>query len=238
MLSPTVTSYGTLENLNFFVAIGNWQFIHYEPDLAYNRSRNEYLVAWVQEEKAISQTDIFARRVTANGVILDATAITIGYHTTPETGPVVAALPTSANYGMYAVAWELHYSATDSDIYARGVTGLGAVNPVVLVTASGDHEQYPAIAGNEARDQFLVSWTAINMNTFINKGIWARPLELNGALTGTSTLAAGLYDANHSALAAGGAGDYLITYQDLNWVTQDIWGRLWGNRNYLPAILK
>jgi hypothetical protein len=235
-----VTSYGTLENLNFFVAIGNWQFIHYEPDLAYNRSRNEYLVAWVQEEKAISQTDIFARRVTASGVVLDTTAITIGYHTAPETGPVVAAIPTVPNYGMYAVAWELHYTDTDSDIYARGVTGLGATNPVVLVTASGDNEQYPAIVGNEARDQFLVSWTGPYPDPYINTGIWTRPLLLNGALTSQPSLVAGLF-ADHSALAAGAAGVNLLTYQDPNLfipVTLDIWGYLWIYRSYMPMVIK
>jgi hypothetical protein len=235
-----VTSYGALENANFLIAAGNSSFIHYEPDLAYNRSRNEYLVAWVQEEKAIGQTDIFARRVTADGVILDGTAITIGYHTTPETGPVVAAIPTVPNFGMYAVAWEMHYSATDSDIYARGVTGLGVVNPVVLVTATGDNERYPAIVGNEARGEFLVSWTGPYPAPFINTGIWARPLLLNGALTSQRTLAAGSF-ADYSALATGSTGDYLMVYQDPNLfvpVTLDIWGRLWGNRNYLPAIMK
>ncbi len=235
-----VTSYGTLENENFFVAIGNVDFIHYEPDLAYNRSRNEYLVAWVQEEKDISQTDIFARRVTANGVILDGTAITIGYHTTPETGPVVAAIPTVPNYGMYAVAWELHYSEIDSDIYARGVTGLGVANSVVQVTASGDHEQYPAIVGNEARDQFLVSWTGPYPAPYINTGIWTRPLLLDGSLTSQRTLVAGLY-ADHSALAASNTGINLLTYQDPNLfvpVTLDIWGYLWIYRSYMPIVTK
>ena len=219
---------------------GQLAFIHYEPDLAYNRSRNEYLVAWVQDEKAIGQTDIFARRVTANGVILDGTAIIIGYHTPPETGPVVGAIPTVPNFGMYAVAWEMHYTATDSDIYARGVTGLGVVNPVVLVTATGDNERYPAIVGNEARSEFLVSWTGPYPAPFINTGIWARPLLLNGALTSQRTLAAGSF-ADYSALATGSTGDYLMVYQDPNLfvpVTLDIWGRLWGNRNYLPAIMK
>ncbi len=213
---------GHPENVNFLIAAGTWQFIHYEPDLAYNRSRNEYLVAWVQEEKEISQTDIFARRVTANGVILDATAITIGYHTTYETGPVVAAIPTAPNFGMYAVAWELHYSATNSDIYARGVTGLGVTNPVVQVTASGDNEQYPAIVGNETRDEFLVSWTAPYPDPFVNTGIWARPLLLSGALTSQKTLTAGLF-ADQSALAAGGMGDYLLTYQDPTYSSRSPW---------------
>jgi len=235
-----VTSYGTLENENFLVAPGTTSFIHYEPDLAYNRSRNEYLVAWVQEEKAISQTDIFARRVTANGVILDGTAITIGYHTTPETGPAVAAIPTVPNFGMYAVAWELHYSESDSDIYARGVTGLGVTNSVVQVTASGDDEQYPAIVGNETTDQFLVSWTGPYPDPFINIGIWTRPLLLDGTPTSQRTLVAGIF-ADHSALAASGTGVNLLTYQDPNLfipVTLDIWGYLWIYHSYMPIITK
>ncbi len=141
---------------------------------------------------------------------------------------------------MYAVAWEMHYSATDSDIYARGVTGLGATNPVVLVTATGDNERYPAIVGNEARGEFLVSWTGPHPSPFINVGIWVRPLELNGSLAVEKELAAGLF-ADRSSLAAGGTGDYLLAFQDPNLfvpVTLDIWGRLLGNRNYLPVIMK
>ena len=112
--------------------------------------------------------------------------------------------------------------------------------PVVLVTASGDNEQYPAIVGNEARDRFLVSWTGPYPAPFVNTGIWARPLLLDGALTSQQTLAAGLF-ADHSALAAGGTGDYLLAYQDPNLfvpVTLDIWGHLWGNRNYMPLVIK
>lgn len=194
----------------------------------------------MQEVKADGQTDIFARRVTANGVILDGTAITIGYHTAFETGPAVGAIPTTPNFGMYAVAWELHYSATDTDIYVRGVNGSGATNPVGVVVNTGDDETHPAIAGNEACDHFLVTWSAPYPDPFANAGIYARPLLLNGDVTDQKELISGLF-ADYSAVTAGAMGDFLVVHQDPNLfypATYDIWGRLWGYRSLLPLLYK
>jgi hypothetical protein len=220
--------------------MGSWQTDYYEPDLAYNRSRNEYLVAWSQEEKAVAQFDIFARRVTANGVILDPTAITIGYHTVKETSPAVAAIPTSPNFGLYAVAWELHYSASDHDIYSRVVTGLGVANPVVIVTSKGDNETHPAIAGNEASDSFLVNWSGAYPSPFVNIAIYGRPLKWNGDLIGQEGILGGLFG-DYPAVTNGPLGDFLVVYQDPNLlvpVSLDIWGRFWGYRQYMPAIYR
>ena len=235
-----VTGAGALEGSNFLVAVGNNAFVHYEPDLAYNRSRNEYLVAWSTEEKQYTQYDIFARRVTANGVILDATAITIGYHTVKETYPAVAAIPTSPAFGMYAVAWEVHYSGTDHDIYARTVSGLGVVNPIGGYADTGDNETHPAISGSEANDTFLITWTAPHPDPIINVGIHGRLFSLNGEVIGVPALIGGLFG-DYSAIATGLAGDFLVVYQDPNLlvpVTYDIWGRFWGNRVMFPHIRK
>lgn len=234
-----VSGTGTLEGSNFLLAQGNFSFSYSEPDLAYNRSRNEYLVAWVQNELAVNQTDIFGKRVTRDGIILDNPALVIGYHTTPETAPTVAAIPTVPDYGGYMVAWEVHYTASDYDIYSRTITGPGSLNPVIIVVNTGSNEMMPAAAGQENNDQYLITYSRYFTPPFTNTDLFGKVTSFSGTLVSSEKKIVG-FSGTHSAAVSGPGGDYLVVFENTQSDgTMNIVGRLWGSRKYtyLPLIL-
>lgn len=238
--AQVVTGAGALEGSNFLLAQGTYTFSYDEPELAYNRSRNEYLVAWVRDEVSISQTDIFGTRVTRDGIILDNPALVIGYHTPPETAPVVAAIPTTPDNGGYMVAWELHYTASDYDIYARTISGSGGLNSVVIVVNTESNEMMPAIASQESSDQYLIAFTRFFTPPFTNTDLFGRIASINGAfVAGEKKIVA--FSGKYSAAIGGPGSDYLVVCENSQSDgTLDIVGRLWGGRvyTYLPAVLK
>jgi hypothetical protein len=70
--------------------------------------------------------------------------------------------------------------------------------------------------------------------------VQARALALDGTPLHDTTLVGGgqVFD---SAVAAGGAGDYLVAFDDnetFGSFTRGIYGRLWGNRTYLPLLVR
>ena len=70
--------------------------------------------------------------------------------------------------------------------------------------------------------------------------VQARTLALDGMLLHDTTLVGGgqVYD---SAVAAGPTGDYLVTFDDnevFGTSSRGIYGRLWGNRVFLPLVVR
>lgn len=238
--AQVVSGTGALEGNNFLLAQGNYEYSFDEPELAYNRSRNEYLVAWVRDQVAINQKDIFGTRVTRDGVILDNPALVIGYHTPPETAPVVAAIPTIPDYGGYMVAWELHYTASDYDVYARTISGSGGLNPVVIVVNSGSNEMMPAIAGQESIDQYLITFSRYFAPPYTNTDLFGKIASINGDLVSSEKKIVA-FSGTRSAAIGGPGSDYLVVCENSQSDgTLDIVGRLWGVRvfTYMPTILR
>ena len=239
--AQVVSGTGAMEGLNFYICVGSTSISCHEPELAYNRSRNEYLVAWSQEDlTVVNQTDIFATRVTRDGILLDTPPLVIGYHTVPETVPVVAAIPTVPDQGGYMVAWEAHYTASDHDIYSRTVTGTGTLNSVGMITDSASNEVAPAIAGQENRDQYLVTFTRYATLPFTNSEIFGRAANTSGSLTGDEKKIVPLHG-KFPAVIGGQGSDYLVVCENTQLDgTIDIVGRLWGDRSflYLPILKK
>ncbi len=239
-----LTGGGAFSGGNFFIKQGTINNSHSQPDVAYNRSRNEYLVVWTWHDAVSPNDDILGRIVTRDGVLLG-NELYVGYHTPPEVAPAVAGMPTTTNNGSYLVAWQLAYTATDHDIYARTIPGRIGVDPalpvgnVVLVAATGQNETVPAAAANEPTDRYLVTWTEDYAPPFtVNTGIKGRELTLAGTLDGAAKWAGGAFS-GHSAVAAGPTGDFLVPYDEAGlFGGVDIWGRLWGRRVYVPLVLK
>jgi hypothetical protein len=226
-------SLGGLDGSNFLVAQGTWSEDHDQPDLAYNRARNEFLVAWRRQDNT-GAYDIYGRRVKmAGGVGPMGSAFPIASQSKDEWNPAVAAIPEPPGVGQYLVAWELRYNPTDRDIYARQVAGdetPGSLSYIAITTAN---ETGPAVAGNERAQQYLAVWTYDDPGLFGN-GIFGRSVSTSNLLGGTAIVGGTFGD--HAAVASGWLGDFLVAFDDF--ANPDIYGRVWGNRGYLPLVLR
>jgi len=104
------------------------------------------------------------------------------------------------------------------------------------VTTEG--ESSPAVAGSESNQQYLVLWTCPLPWSPTNIGIFGLPVATSGAFLGGADWLAGAF-AYRPAVAAGPVGDFLMAFEDtINGGYSDIWGKLWGNRLYLPLVLR
>ncbi|HSD82647.1 MAG TPA: hypothetical protein VLG46_02255, partial [Anaerolineae bacterium] len=210
------------------------------PDVAYNRSRNEFLVVW--EQTVLGDQDIYGRRVKmtgGTGPLGDAFYIA-NYAPDDEVTPSVAAIPTVPDEGQYLVAWERN-SGTDGNIQARTVAGDGTLGTLRTVASTAWDESSPAVAGSESNNQFLVVWTWIPAPTPPGMmQVQGRTLALDGTLMDQTTTVGGgqVYEA---AIAAGSVGDILIAFDDnevIGTSHRGIYGWLWGSRVYLPFVLR
>jgi hypothetical protein len=162
-----------------------------------------------------------------------------------QRAPAVAAMPTSQGQGGYLVVWEDHLKPGDADIHGRRVGGQGNPldAPYLAFAGSARDETSPAVAGNESNHQFLITWTRRVTDPQTPWVTWdlihARSMGWGGSFRCGATHAGGSYDSDHSALVAGPTGDFLIVFDDpALTMSIDIYGRLWGNRVYLPGVLR
>ena len=209
----------------------------YQPDVVYNRSRNEYLVVWQQNDSG--NYNIYARRAQGNGTPMHPESITIATDAKDELEPAVAAIPTQLNQGQYLVVWEHRHSSTDGDIHARMVTGEGNPGSGIIISELTVDQTNPAVAGNESAGQYLVVWTQPSSGMLVYTGITGRAVSSGGALLGEETYFGG-WSAEYAAVASGWSGDFLVALDDqlLLASSRDIYGQLWGNRVYLPLVLR
>lgn len=236
--AQVLSAWAALEGSNFQIATGSTNHSYEDPDLAYNRSRNEYLVAWTWHDKVGPNYDIKARRVTQDGILLDSELL-IGYHTPDEWHPAVHALPTVPNAGKYLVVWELRYTASDGDIYSREVSGPGVMGAVKIISSLNEDQTDPAVAGSEERGEYMTAWVQDAGSIFDDiKGRIFSGGEPTGPLF---SLLGGWTYPKLPAVASGPDGDFLVAFQDAPWTgIFGIYGRLWGDRRYtyLPLTLR
>jgi hypothetical protein len=209
----------------------------YYPALAYNRNRNEYLIAW---HEAVGGTDsnIYARRITGNGTLLFPESIDIATTANSEIFPAVAAIRTSPGQGKYLVTWQLLTSTTNGDIWAQRVNGDGSMDgPPIGISSAPEWEEVPSVAGNSNSREYLIAWAHFDSSS--NSYIHGRFFPLLDVIPGMGERLGG-YKAENVSVAAGPGGDFLVVYQDKapGASLEDIWGRLWGNRLYLPQVLR
>lgn len=212
-----------------------------QPEVAYNRSRNEFLVAWQQQTGGGGDFDVYARRVKmTGGAGVSGSAFVIANSADDEIAPSVAAIPTVTDQGQYLVTWG-HESGFTRDIQGRPVAGVGTPGVTVTLADTPWSEHSPAVAGCESNQQFLVVWVWIPVVT--PPGIMqvqARTLALDGTPLHDTTYVGG-GQVFQAAVAAGPTGDFLVAFDD-NEVTgtanRGIYGRVWGNRVYLPLVLR
>ncbi|HBY08449.1 MAG TPA: hypothetical protein DEH22_11915 [Chloroflexi bacterium] len=226
-----VNGAGGLDGNMFAVAEGNQP--REEPDLAYNRHANRYLVVWQLDTGTL--IDIHGQQVHGGGGLFQGD-ITIAYYSKSSTSPAVAALPTAPTDDKFLVVWELDYAPSDRDIYARLVAEDGSLGKDFWVSwSSGIDESSPAIAGSEINQQYFVTWRY--PQGIVDKPIRGRAASYGGALLGNTAEFSGVA-ADLSSVAAGANGDFLVAWQDqpISATNTNLYGQLWGNRIYLPLV--
>lgn len=235
IVGQVVSSSGSLDGTSFTISQDPSGSPRREPDVAYNRHANRYLVVW--QQKAGALWDIHGQQVHGGGGLYQSD-ITIAYYTKSSTAPAVAAIPTTPTNYKFLVVWELLYAPNDRDIFGRLVAEDGTPGTDFWISwANGLDESSPAVAGTESNLQYFVVWR--HPLGVVDKPIRGRAISHGGALVGQVAEFSGV-NADYPAVAAGPVGDFLVAWQDqpVFATNTNIYGQLWGNRVYLPMILK
>ncbi|MCJ7700728.1 MAG: hypothetical protein MUO62_04020, partial [Anaerolineales bacterium] len=178
------------------------------PAVAFNPAAGEFLVVY-EHEYTLSDHDIYARRISRDGVPLGS-VIAIATSTTSESNPDVAYNP---NTGEYLVVWEHAYSETDYNIYGIRLNSLGEpVGASFPIETSSNHEIHPAVAAYQAADLgYLLA--------FMSSGTGSQPYDIKGRILGSTgipqesvlSIAGGVADQSYPAIAAGEV--FLVAWQ-------------------------
>jgi hypothetical protein len=208
-----------------------------QPDLAYNRHANGFLVVWQQWDSTYNLWDIHGRLVNGDGGTPFASFFVDNWMV-DTTAPAVAAIPSTSTSYNYLVVWE-KAGVGDRDIYARLIEENGTPAPggfYVSVDTTID-ESAPAVAGDEAGQRYLVTWR--HPLGVVDVPIHGRAVSAEGSLV-YDEAAFGGPSADSPAVAAGSTGTFLVAWQDKSVfaTNTDILGQLWGNRVYLPTVVR
>jgi hypothetical protein len=149
----------------------------------------------------------------------------------------VAAIPTVPNQGEYLVVWEFPHSPGNGDIYGGRLDG--EANPVggmLWIAPKGGHAHSPTVAGSEGAGEYMVAWNQVIEPPNTYSGARARTVNMIGEFTSEETWLWWFYS-DYPAATSGPLGDFLVTFHSLG-VDYGIYGQLWGNRAYLPIVVR
>ena len=117
-----------------------------DPDVGFDPLVGRYVIAWADGGRGA----IIAAGVTASG------AVTSPYLVSATT--VDARHPAFSTNGIdLVVAWE--QDGKGRDIAVRGIDGQAALGEPLPIASSGSDETEPALAWDEASEQFIAAWT-------------------------------------------------------------------------------
>ena len=230
---------------NFIIAQGQGSISAYDPDVAYNLARNEYLVVYTRLDTNAPDgpnKDIFGWRIaySPGGLVKLGSEIFVAYLTQQDHHPAVAALPTPApESGRYLVAYQMTWNDnSDYDIWGQIVFGDGSLmyDRYFSIQSTQAYETMPAVAASQASGNFLVTWTA-SSPPYIFKSIMARTVNPDSTKLADNPL--GGFFADYSSVDAGRGGDFLVAAEDTTlFGNRDLYGMLAGNRVFIPQINK
>lgn len=242
--AQVISNAGVKEGLNFLISgSSSIGFSDRRPDLAYNRSRNEYLAVFERLYDNATTQSIYGRLVTGDGTALGSSADVISVVAEDQLNPVVAAIPTVPHEGKFFVAWESQYSPGNNNIYGKRFThDLKSDGIILMLSNSPKSDSAPAVAADEYSDQFLVAWKQ-PWGPFSNSSISTRYISKeNDTLEGEITIGGyqtGMFSVE-PAVVSGMPGDFLVAFSDtsLGLPDSDIFGQLLGNRQYIPLTIR
>jgi hypothetical protein len=126
---------------------------NFEPVVAYNSRRGEYLVVWSNTRAAGATKDIYARRIDKFGNLLSNFTIThnANFH---NYDPAVAYNP---DQDEYLVVWTYDSVITDSDVWARRINWNGSqLFPEFSLGRKDNKQIRPAVAYSPNANEYLV----------------------------------------------------------------------------------
>jgi len=188
------------------------------PDVTYNRARNEYLVVYD------NAADIFGIRLTGNLSSGLGGEFGIAGWPSAEIPPAVAACGSA---DQYLVAWQSDQEKGNDAIYARFIAGGGKVGNVYLIDDTTSPEREADVACNLSGTQYLLVWQTRYTN--LKYGVWARLVETDETRGPSFAIVQPGQAANRTnPISAGGHTNFLVTWEHHRDGTsfQDIHGRL------------
>jgi hypothetical protein len=239
VLGQVFNSNGSISGTNFVIA---------EPpgrlrcaNVAFNRSRNEYLVVWSQVPITSNSHDVHARRVQGNGTPMYPESLALTALPNHQWTAAVAAMPTEPDEGQYLVGFQDYEPNVKWNLWALRLAGEGQVlGGHFPAFESPEQDSDMAIAADEHTHHYLL----VSERRFA--GIWGQPsvilgreVSLEGHLVGDEAWIAE-EQATTPDVAAGPAGEFLVVFANKPGTsTFDIYGHLWGpHRVFMPMILR
>ncbi|MGB9595919.1 MAG: invasin domain 3-containing protein, partial [Candidatus Poribacteria bacterium] len=148
------------------IPISNISDDNYEqlPSVAYNKAKNEYLIAWTQG-KIPSSMDIYGRLVKNNG-IMEGDVITLCSAYGKQSNPDIAYNDVDMEY---LIVWEDTRGA-NPDIYGQKLSQTGQLlYSNFAISTAPEKQDYPKIIFNSIENNYLVVWND-NRNQIVNAG--------------------------------------------------------------------
>ncbi len=208
------------------------------PAVAWNQTANQYLVVWEDGRNDSTGWDIYGRRVGASGARIGGDVRISGVNATANEYYPAVAWNQTAN--QYLVVWQddRNLSSRHWDIYGRrvgaGGAGIGEDFLISGVNATSN-EYYPAVAWNQAANEYLVVWQ--DERNYLTRGsdIYGRRVSAGGAAIGGDFRISGDNATSLEGVPAvawnQAASEYLVVWTDgRNYSTRasDVYGRRVG----------
>ena len=208
------------------------------PDVACTPTLEGCLVVWQQwYDASYPDHDIKGQRIhMSGGAHLEDSTFGIHLTTNDEVAPAIAAITRITGIGQYLVVCAYKWSGTWTTV-GQFLTDAGALDLWLPIGTSNGG--FPAVAGNETAQEYLVAWTIeissgpdLRMRTVSSVGDLGTTSQASPPRSGSSPLA--------PAIANGYLGDYLVTCHDYyqSGYPVDILGFLWGRRVFLPLLVQ
>jgi hypothetical protein len=189
-----------------------------QPDVAYDPVNDQYLVVWIYDVHGNgSDWDVHGRLIPWNGDDPNPNEFAICNWTSSQWKPRVA-------YGRaqeeFLVVWMNAPAAVKTYISARRVTAVDGNFPAggFTISSGSENRDYPDVAYNLARNEYLVVWDLDYDGTGADHDIYAVRLEGNGNELGGGEFGIAAWPSNEErpAVAACDAADqYLVGWQSL-----------------------
>jgi hypothetical protein len=227
---------GELEGPRIDISIDPGGAGRHSPRVAYNRSRNGFLVVWWQYNPSNSSNDVYGRLLHGTGGPSSG-PIAIATGPNDDSLPDVASIPTGPSSYKFLVVW-LAVSSGDFHVHGKLVNGDGDPAPSRIKIADFHPTLFvPRVAASEAGQRYLVIFQMYHAT--VEKPLLGREVSSHGELMGQVGEFGNSW-AENLAVASGSAGTFLAAWQegDKAGGDHDILGRFWGNRAYLPLVIR